>query len=331
MPTQASQMTTNRREEPTKRLRPEASEGSARAQLPPGEPAGGQETSDPLQALIGALGNPVDPRHAQAVDDLIAYGRAALPALVEALRVEHPWLTAYRAAEALGGIGDGRATGALIRALHHPNSNVRWSAVRAVAQVDDPRARRALRRVAQADGGKTTWGESVAETAQQALLQMQARSAVRRLMEPIMTALCVVAMLIAVLFAEARVQTVRMELGKAVPVPTAVTVKRPVPTVTPEAQAAARRPVVVAAPSTGTVLAALANVHSAPGAENQVMGQVHAGDKLIFLSRRGDWFLVRLGDTLSPDSSLPGGAGWISRMAVGAPIQAVPTTSGSQP
>jgi hypothetical protein len=278
--------------------------------------------------LIGALGNPAHPQHAQALDDLVAHGRAAVPALVGALRAEHPWLTAYRAAEALGAIGDGRATGALLRALYHPNSNVRWSAVRAVTQVDDPRARRALRRVAQDDDGRTTWGESVAETAEQALLQMQARSAVRRLREPIMTALYVVAMLIAVLVAEARVEVVRTELGRVVPVPTAVAVRRPVPTVTPQAQAVAQKPVVATAPSTGTVLAAMANVHSAPGAENQVIGQVHAGDRLIFLSQHGDWFLVRLEESMSPDSSLPGDAGWISRVAVSVPSQPVPATSG---
>ena len=306
----------------------EANGASGTDQLPTAVQAAGQEPSDPLQELIGALGNPTHPQHAQALDDLVAHGRAAVPALVGALRAEHPWLTAYRAAEALGAIGDGRATGALIRALHHPNSNVRWSAVRAVTQVDDPRARRALRRVAQDDGGRTTWGESVAETAQQALLQMQARSAVRRLREPIMTALYVVAMLISVLFAEARVEVVRTELGRVVAVPTAVAARRPVPTVTPQAQVVAQKPVVATAPSTGTVLAAMANVHSAPGAENQVIGQVHAGDKLVFLSRRGDWFLVRLEESMSPDSSLPGDAGWISRVAVSVPSQPVPATSG---
>jgi hypothetical protein len=321
-------MTTHGLEEPAGLLQPKANEASGGPALPTAGQTAGQKPADLLRASIAALGDPAHPQHAHAVADLIAHGRAAVPALVAALRAEHPWLTAYRAAEALAQIGDGRATSALVRALHHPNSNVRWSAVRALAQIDGPSTRRALRRVAQADGAKTTWGESVAETAQQALDQMQARSAVRRLLEPVMTALCVVAMLIAVLFAEARVQTVRTELGKVVPVPTAVAVRRSVPTVTPESQAAARRPVVAASPSTGTVLAALANVHSAPGPENQVIGLVHAGDSLVFLSRRGDWFLVRLEESRSPDSSLPGGAGWISRMAVSTPTQAVPATSG---
>src|SRR5919202_938048 len=182
MPTQASQMTTSRLKESAQMLQPGAKETSGAAELTTARQAASQEPSGPLHELIGALGNPAHAQHTQAVDDLVAHGRAAVPALMAALRAEHPWLTAYRAAEALGEIGDGRATGALLQALNHPNSNVRWSAVRAVAQVDDPRARRALRQVAQADSAKTSWGDSVAETAQQALDQKQARSAVRRLM-----------------------------------------------------------------------------------------------------------------------------------------------------
>ena len=73
-----------------------------------------------ISALTTGHRNTVDPRITIVV-----------PALNEALNPHRPWLSAYRAAEALGQIGDGRAAGPLLDALRHPNSNVRWSAVRA--------------------------------------------------------------------------------------------------------------------------------------------------------------------------------------------------------
>ena len=111
-----------------------------------------------ILALVEALGDSAHPSHATAVDELVAIGQPAVPALCEALAPGKPWLTIYRAAEAAGRIGDGRATGALIQALNHPNSNVRWSAVRALTQIGDMRAVLELRRVAQGDHVRTTGG-----------------------------------------------------------------------------------------------------------------------------------------------------------------------------
>ncbi|HEX5691326.1 MAG TPA: HEAT repeat domain-containing protein, partial [Roseiflexaceae bacterium] len=98
-----------------------------------------------INSLVGALGDPNHPLHHQALDDLVAIGAPAVPALNDALNPNRPWLTAYRAAEALGQIGDGRAAGPLLDALRHPNSNVRWGAVRALAIVGDARALLELR------------------------------------------------------------------------------------------------------------------------------------------------------------------------------------------
>src|SRR5262245_61447907 len=162
--------------------------------------------------LIAALGDPSHPLHHQAVDDLVAIGAPAVPALNEALNPIRPWLTAYRAAEALGQIGDGRAAGPLLEALRHPNSNVRWSAVRALAVVGDARTLLDLRRVARTDRGKTSWGESVAGAAQSALNQMQGRNILLRGADMIKTAVAVVLMLIALIFAWKVVGDLRAEL-----------------------------------------------------------------------------------------------------------------------
>src|SRR5919202_3707177 len=174
---------------------------------------------DRIRELINALGDPNHPQHAQAVAELVAIGPRAVGPLGAALSPDRPWLASYRAAEALAQIGDGRASGALIGALRHPNSNVRWSVVRALAEVGDTRTLWALRRVAREDRGKTSWGESVADTAQLALDRLQSRSALLRFTEPIKTALVFVAMFSAVLFAAARVQDVIAELRRDVPVP----------------------------------------------------------------------------------------------------------------
>lgn len=168
---------------------------------------------DHLRELILALGDPNHRLHSQAVNDLVEIGAPAVPMLSAALAPSYPWLTSYRAAEALAQIGDGRASGALINALRHPNSNVRWSSVRALSEVGDTRTLLALRRVVQEDHGKTSWGDSVADTAQLALDRLQSRSALLRFSEPIKTALVFVAMLAVLAFASTRVQALRSELN----------------------------------------------------------------------------------------------------------------------
>src|SRR5262245_29249149 len=162
--------------------------------------------------LIAALGDPSHPLHHQAVDDLVAIGAPAVPALNDALNPNRPWLTAYRAAEALGQIGDGRAAGPLLDALRHPNSNVRWSAVRALAVVGDARALLELRRVAREDRGKTSWGEPVAGAARSALNHMQSQNMLLRGADLIKTAIACVLMLVALIVAWKVIGDLRTQL-----------------------------------------------------------------------------------------------------------------------
>ena len=295
---------------------------------------------DRIRELIIALGDPNHPQHAQAVAELVAIGPPAVGALSAALSPDRPWLTSYRASEALAQIGDGRASGALINALRHPNSNVRWSVVRALAEVGDTRTLWALRRVAHEDRGKTSWGESVADTAQLALDRLQGRSALVRFTEPIKTALVFVAMFAAVLFAARQVQAVVRELREEVPVPSishrpnaestaeaTATVAEATPTPAPTNTAqAASAPQVTPTPAaiTGRVKVANGNVRSSPGL-SQIVGIVYKGDEIVFLEVSGDWYRIRLGEKKSERSRINGGEGWVSKIVVDDPGRPVPT------
>jgi len=303
-----------------------------------------------IRELVTALGDPHHPQHAQSIFELVAIGPPAVSALGAALSPDQPWLTSYRAAEAIAQIGDGRASGALINALRHPNSNVRWSVVRALAEVGDTRTLWALRRVANEDRGKTSWGESVADTAQLALDRLQSRSALLRFTEPVKTALATVLMFAALLFAAERVQAVLAELRRDVPAPV-VAASSTDPDSTAEAgeegagaaveEATATtttEPEATAAPTTtqgpaqivGTVRAGTGNVRSAPSLGNNVIGLVNRGDQVIFLGVSGDWYLIRLGSTVAPTSRIRGEQGWVSRIVVDDPPQPVPTVQPGQ-
>jgi HEAT repeat protein len=303
-----------------------------------------RDQDERVTELILALGDPTHPLHAQAVSELVAIGSPALGALTAALHPDRAWLTSYRAAEALAQIGDGRASGALISALRHPNSNVRWSVVRALAEVGDTRTLWALRRVANEDRGKTSWGESVADTAQLSLDRLQSRSAILRFTEPIKTAIVFVAMFAALLFAVDRAQAVRDELRTVVapppPIPVVATAGpeeeeevdeavadvevTPEPEVTP-APEETPAPAVI----TGTVRAGSGNVRSVPELGNNVVGLVNEGDELIFLGEnsRGDWYLVRLGEQVSDRSFIRPGEGWVSGVVVNEPTEPLPTVT----
>ncbi len=301
-----------------------------------------RNNDDRVRELIIALGDPNHPQHAQAVSELVAIGPAAVPSLGAALGPDRPWLTSYRAAEAIAQIGDGRASGALINALRHPNSNVRWSVVRALAEVGDTRTLWALRRVANEDRGKTSWGESVADTAQLALDRLQSRSALLRFSEPIKTALVFVAMFAALLFAADRVQAVVAELRRDAAVPAAVAVapaEEAATTATAGTEAAtagatatsgldaASAPSATTGPATlaGTVVAGTGNVRSSPALGNNIIGLVNKGDEVVFLGVSGDWFLIQLGPKVATTSKIRGGQGWVSRIVVDEPAQPVPT------
>jgi hypothetical protein len=294
-----------------------------------------------IASLIAALGDPSHPLHHQAVDDLMAIGAPAVPALNDALSPNRPWLTAYRAAEALGQIGDGRAAGPLLDALRHPNSNVRWSAVRALAVVGDARAMLDLRRVARDDQGKTSWGESVGGAAQSVLDQMQSRNMLLRGADLIKTAVACVLMLVALILAWSVFNTLRAELRQVGRETVSAEVAEQISTAAPtleSAQELAQETVVpepTAAPTvaptnliTGTVLTT-GNVRALPTTSGARIGGVTEGDVVIFVAAAPDrnWYKVQLGERHAPSSQINSadGFGWVNRSLLSEPEGEVPT------
>jgi hypothetical protein len=290
-----------------------------------------------IRRLIAALDQPGDELYDYAEDELIALGPQAVPALITALSEQGPWLRAYRAAEALGQIGDGRASRPLVTALRHPHSNVRWGVVRALAKVGDSRAILALRRIVRQDRGKTSWGESVASAAQVALNEMQGRSAMLRLSDPIKIALLVAVALFALWFASDRVQAFYAAVddpsntaawGKAVTpiLPTDVPESdnpeedlgdeaidtTPTPTL-----AITTTPTVTLAVVTAEITASSANVRSAPNTNNDPIGRLVSGDSIEIIEQSGEWYRIQL-----PNGT---GTGWIATSVVGPPSAPVPT------
>jgi hypothetical protein len=300
-----------------------------------------------IASLITALGDPNHPLHHQAVDDLMAIGAPAVPALNDALSPNRPWLTAYRAAEALGQIGDGRAAGPLLDALRHPNSNVRWSAVRALAVVGDARALLELRRVARDDQGKTSWGESVGGAAQSVLDQMQSRNMLLRGADLIKTAVACVLMLVALILAWSVVNTLRTELRQvgretvsadvaeqiATPVPTLESVEALVEdTAVPEPTTA---PAAVASDViTGTVLVT-GNVRALPTTRGARIGGVTQNDEVIFLAATPDrnWYKVQLGERYAASSEINSddATGWVNSSLLSEPEGDLPVEQPEEP
>lgn len=301
-------------------------------------------TRERLSHLILALGDTEHPEHARAVNYLVEAGHAAVPLLKEALDVEeYHWLTAYRAAEALGRIADGRATGALMHALRHPNSNVRWSAVRALAHIGDLRALLELRRVAQEDHGRTSWGESVAGAAHSALDQIQAQSVWSQSIELIKTAVTSVLMIMSLILVFSVVTTLRNEVnqfGNGDPSVVLAKVRTAMPTVAlDEADMSGVQPAFSGAPDetlpdaqpevmtepaltttdvpepeepaastetiTGKVLSG-ANVRPFPSVQNAPIGSVSQGDEIIFLGMSADgmWYHISLGERHADSSAI---------------------------
>ncbi len=298
-----------------------------------------------ITALIAALGDPEHPLHQQAVQELVAVGDAAVPVLNESLGPRRPWLTAYRATEALGQIGDGRATGPLIEALRHPNSNVRWGAVRALAAIGDARALLDLRRVARDDRGKTSWGESVAGAAQSALDQMRSQNVLLRGAELIKTAIACVLMLVSLIFAWSVVTSLRTELssiGLVAVTPIALTTLSETPgassgaggasgaaeaTAQPTEQPTAA-PTVTPASVAGTVLGT-ANVRNLPSTNSGTrIGTVNSGDEIVFLAATSDggWYRIRLGERYAQNSQIGSsdGTGWVSATLLSPPTGQLP-------
>ncbi len=315
-----------------------------------------------ITALLDIIKNPQDPNHNRAMEELAQIGSPVIPALSDMLNPQHPWPVAYRAADVLGRIGSGRATGPLIQALRHPNSNVRWSAVHALAQIGDLRALMELRRVAQEDQGKTSWGESIAESAQSVLDQMRTQSMWGQSLELVKTAITSVLMILALILAFSVITTLQSELNRidnaaAGNVPAVVAdanVRTPLPTETldPTAVPAAAVDPDAAAPEgegegaplppepsttptsaqsgelTGRVLQA-ANVRPFPSVNNQPIGSLKLNDQIIFLGRTPDsqWYRIRL-EGRSPNATInnPDGSesGWIYYNLVTEPEGNVP-------
>jgi hypothetical protein len=305
-----------------------------------------QATRERIASLIMALGDPNNPLHQHAVDDLVAIGEAAVPALNEALSANRPWLTSYRAAEALGQIGDGRAAGPLLEALRHPNSNVRWGAVRALSVVGDARALLDLRRVARDDRGKTSWGESVAGAAQSALNQMQSQNMLLRGADLIKTAIACVLMLVALIIAWEIVGNLRAELRQVGHEPVdpgviAPLAPTPAQTADPLHQPPQSQPEPTALATPLPTLQAVAeitgtarvtgNVRAFPVQnQNNRIGGITEGDEVIFLSRTpdGQWYRVRLGQRHANGSKIndPDGNenGWVRSSLLSEPPADIP-------
>lgn len=277
-----------------------------------------------IDDLIQALGTPKHRAHRTAVDELVAIGPAAVPALTNTLGPDRPWLTAYRAAEALAQIGDGRASNALMGALRHPNSNVRWSAVQALAEIGDTRSIMALRHVARNDRGKTSWGEAVSDTAQLALDRLQSRSIFLRFWDPIKTIFFAAVMIAAAIWAFNQFNKLRDDLSTRVPAPVVLTTDEQTATAVAEASANAS-PSATPAPSptppptpapaqvvTGRVNST-ANVRSGPSSTDtkNVIGQAAAGSDVQISGQNGDWYKMRVQPN-GPD-------GWISKSLVQVP------------
>ncbi|HEY1012715.1 MAG TPA: SH3 domain-containing protein [Herpetosiphonaceae bacterium] len=289
-------------------------------------------TPEELRRLISALGNPADDLYARAEDQLILLGAQAVPALIDALDERGPWLRAYRAAEALGQIGDGRASGPLTDALRHPNSNVRWSAARAIGKAGDWRVLQPfspLRSVARSDRGKTSWGEPVAAAAQNTINEMSRRSTALRLTDPAKTAILCAVALLAILFASSQVQAFRETLSTntAAVWGTAVTPIIPTPAPdeedeeeTPEAATTPTpktTPTPASDPITATVIRDNANIRPAPNTNNTPLAQARAGETLEVLEKQGEWYRIRLAD--DPDQEA-----WIAVSVLGPPSAEVP-------
>ena len=292
-----------------------------------------------IQTLIVALSDTTHPLHQRSVDELTALGPAVVPQLCDMLSPDRPWLSSYRAAEALGRIGDGRASGPLLEALNHPNANVRWSAIRALATVGDARALLELRRVARADQGKTSWGESVGGAAQSVLEQMRSQNILLHGADLVKTAIACVFMLVTLIMAWSFVTALREELQNVgdianQPQASSPIVRTAVPTLVrpttepdiPQAGTAidetiTSTPAQPAVPILARVIAG-GNVRAQPARiSNNVIGSVREGDQLNILAVTPDkqWYRVSLSENVSSQSRITttDKTGWVSQSLLG--------------
>ncbi|WP_305066610.1 HEAT repeat domain-containing protein [Methanoculleus sp.] len=97
-----------------------------------------------LQTLLSRLSDPDKAVRAGAMHALVAIGNPAVPACI-ALLQNDDWKVRYRAAEALGLIGDGEAYAPLTAALDDEKDHVRYMAAKGLGLLGDPRAVARLR------------------------------------------------------------------------------------------------------------------------------------------------------------------------------------------
>lgn len=101
-------------------------------------PEPGDDRPD-LQTLISRLSDREKAVRVEAMHGLVAIGRPAVPACIALLR-NSDWKVRYRAAEALGLLGDGEAYAPLIAALDDEKDHVRYMAAKGLGLLGDLRA-----------------------------------------------------------------------------------------------------------------------------------------------------------------------------------------------
>jgi len=92
-----------------------------------------------LQTLISRLSDRDKTVRAEAMHGLVAIGKPAVPSCI-ALLSDGDWKVRYRAAEALGLLGDGEAYAPLVAALDDEKDHVRYMAAKGLGLLGDPRA-----------------------------------------------------------------------------------------------------------------------------------------------------------------------------------------------
>jgi len=283
--------------------RPEAGERRARRPAPP--PPGEEE----IARRIVLLGRPEDPAHGRALDELVVFGRPAVPALIEALYSD-TWVQAFRAAQALGLIGDRRAVKHLKRLLSHPNSNVRWGAAEALGHIRSRWARPALRRLLD-DENRTSWGETVGEAAERAIASID-QTWVSRLINAF-GVLFYLALCIAVVYG-----TFWVVRWKFIPPPAPTSA--PTPTVTVPTQTPPPTPTPTPVPPFVPIPAVVnGTAHVRQWPNGPLIGDLHDGDEILIYAGRlveGEWwYLIRLTKVHNPATTsellLEGRYGWV--------------------
>jgi len=280
----------------------------------PQKPVPPAASEEEIARWVALLARPEDPSHGRAVDELVVIGQPAVPILLAALHSDS-WVQVFRATEALGLIGDRRAVRHLTRLLRHPNSNVRWGVAEALGRIQSRWARGALRRSAQSDENRTSWGETVAEAAQRAVASID-ETWVSRLIH-VFQILFYMALCIIVVYAAFYIVRQALEQRASfIPTPTATATATATATNTPTATPL---PTFIPIPA---VIGDTANVRDRPDttSETTIMGVLHQGDEVLIHGGRMDsdntwWYFITLAKINNPTTQSEiletGAYGWV--------------------